>query len=131
QKIELQNQIALLRESNDLKKEKLQIELRQLVSKDSLRKIEERLRIDSLKNTIRGYPVVPFADTIFTIYIKSGSSRPAERAANVARKIQTLYKDEFLKLDSISIEESESTVDIVYGDVIITSISDMDAQWED
>lgn len=130
QKMDLQNQISLLRESNSLKKEKLEFELRELATKDSLRKLEERFQIDSLKKTVIGYPVVPFRDTIFTIYVKSGSSRPEERASNVARKVQALYQDDFLVLDSIHIEETEYTIDIVYKDIIITSVSDMDAKWE-
>lgn len=130
QKVELQKQIDQLRENNVFERQRLQLELQELASKDSLRKIAEKRKIDSLKKTLIGYPVVPFIDTLLTIYIKSGSSKPAERAANFARKVQALYKDDFLNLDSILLDESDYTVDIVYGDMIITSISDMDAQWE-
>lgn len=130
QKIELQKQIDQFRENNSFEKQKLQFELLQLASKDSLRRIAEKNQIDSLKRTLVGYAVVPFTDTLLTIYIKSGSSKPEERAANFTRKVQALYKDDFLQIDSILIEDSDYTVDIVYGDMIITSISDMDAQWE-
>jgi small-conductance mechanosensitive channel len=130
QKIELQKKIDQLRETNSFEKRRLEFELSQLASKDSLRRVVEKRQIDSLKNTLVGYPVVPFADTLLTIYIKSGSSTPKERAANFARKVQALYKDDFLDVDSILLDESDYTVDIVVGDVIITSISDMDAQWE-
>jgi small-conductance mechanosensitive channel len=130
QKVDLQKQIDQLRENNIFERQRLQFELQQLASKDSLRKIVEKRKIDSLKKTLVGYPVVPFTDTLLTIYIKSGSSKPKERAANFARKVQTLYKDDFLILDSILLDESDYTVDIVYGDMIITSISDLDAQWE-
>jgi small-conductance mechanosensitive channel len=130
QKIELQKKIDQLRETNSFEKRRLEFELSQLASKDSLRRVVEKRQIDSLKNTLVGYPVVPFADTLLTIYIKSGSSTPKERATNFARKVQALYKDDFLDVDSILLDESDYTVDIVVGDVIITSISDMDAQWE-
>lgn len=130
QKLELKNQLDHLRENNSFERRKLQQELQQLADKDSMRLLEERVKIDSLKRTVVGSPVVPFQDTVFTIYVKSGSSKSVERAANVTRKIQELYKDEFLKIDSIAIDESEYTVDIVYGDLIITSISDLDAQWD-
>lgn len=130
QKIELQKKIDQLRETNSFEKRRLEFELSQLASKDSLRRVVEKRQIDSLKKTLVGYPVVPFADTLLTIYIKSGSSTPKERAANFARKVQALYKDDFLDVDSILLDESDYTVDIVVGDVIITSISDMDAQWE-
>ncbi len=130
QKVELQRQIDQLRESNSLEKNRLQLDLLQLANKDSLRRIAEKRQIDSLRETLVGYPVVPFTDTLLTFYIKSGSSRPAERAANFTRKVQALYKDDFLNLDSILLDESDYTVDIVYNDMIITSISDMDAQWE-
>jgi small-conductance mechanosensitive channel len=130
QKVELQKKIDQLRETNSFEKRRLEFELSQLASKDSLRRVVEKRQIDSLKNTLVGYPVVPFADTLLTIYIKSGSSTPKERATNFARKVQALYKDDFLDVDSILLDESDYTVDIVVGDVIITSISDMDAQWE-
>lgn len=130
QKLELQKQIDRLKESNSFEKQKLQFELSQLANKDSMRMVIEKRQIDSLKKNLVGYPVVPFTDTLLTIFIKSGSSKPAERAENFSRKVQTLYKDNFLKIDSILLEESDYTVDIVYGDMIITSISDMDAQWE-
>lgn len=130
QKVELQKKIDQLRETNSFEKRRLEFELSQLASKDSLRRVVEKRQIDSLKKTLVGYPVVPFADTLLTIYIKSGSSTPKERAANFARKVQALYKDDFLDVDSILLDESDYTVDIVVGDVIITSISDMDAQWE-
>jgi small-conductance mechanosensitive channel len=131
QKLELQKQIDQLRESNSFERQRLQLELLQLASKDSLRRVAEKKQIDSLKKTLVGYPVVPFNDTLLTIYIKSGSSKPKERAANFASKVQVLYEDDFLEIDSILLDESDYTVDIVYGDIIITSISDMDAQWED
>jgi small-conductance mechanosensitive channel len=131
QKLELQKQIYQLKESNSFERQKLQLELLQLASKDSLRRVAEKKQIDSLKKTLVGYPVVPFNDTLLTIYIKSGSSKPKERAANFANNVQALYKDDFLKIDSILLDESDYTVDIVYGDMIITSISDMDALWED
>lgn len=130
QKEDLRQQIAQLKESNSFEKKKLQGELQRLVDNDSIRKVQEQAKIDSLKKIVLGSPVVPFQDTVFTIYVKSGSSKSFERSANVTRKIQDLYDDEFLKIDSMRIDESEYTVDIVYGDLIITSISDLDAQWE-
>lgn len=129
QKLDLRNQIEQLKESSVYEKRKLQNELQSLVDSDSIRKVEERLKIDSLRKIVRGSPVVPFQDTIFTIYVKSGSLKSNERSANVARKMQDLYKDEFLKVDSIFIESSEYTVDIIYGDLIITSVTELDAQW--
>lgn len=129
-KLELQKQIDKLNESNSFEKQKLQFELSQLANKDSMRRVLEKRQIDSLKKVLVGYPVVPFSDTLLTIYIKSGSSRPAERAANFSRKVQGLLEDDFLIVDSILLDESDYTVDIIYGDVIITSISDLDAQWE-
>jgi len=68
-------------------------------------------------------------DTLFLVYSKIGASTPKERAINISRKIEKLYEDDFLKTDSILVVKSENTCDIVYGEIIIMSISENDAIW--
>jgi small-conductance mechanosensitive channel len=68
-------------------------------------------------------------DTLFSIYSKLGSLTSSERAVYANAKINKLYNDDFLKIDSIIVVNSESTCDIVYKDIIIMSVSENDAIW--
>ncbi len=83
---------------------------------------------DSLNAINIGYPVTGArGDTLFNIYTKIGASTPVERAANISRKIKKLYEDDFLNIDSVLIQKSENSLDIVYKEIIIMSISERDA----
>jgi small-conductance mechanosensitive channel len=85
-------------------------------------------KIDSSGSGIKGYPVIGLQeDTLFDIYSKIGSLKPQERASSITKKIRALNDDNFLKIDSIMWVESENTIDIVYKDMIIMSISESDA----
>jgi small-conductance mechanosensitive channel len=91
---------------------------------------QNKARIDSLRITVKGYPVVGAQnDTIFYIYSKIGSFTPQERAASISGKIKKLYNDDFLNIDSIINVQSENTIDIVYKDMIVMSVSESDAMW--
>jgi small-conductance mechanosensitive channel len=88
--------------------------------------------IDSLKSVTPGFPVLGVTgDTLFSIYAKIGSTPPVERAANISKRIKTLYEDDFLFLDSIYAMGAEYSVDIMYRENIIMSISETDAMWQD
>jgi small-conductance mechanosensitive channel len=87
-----------------------------------------QIKNDSSGSGFKGYPVIGLQDdTLFVIYSKIGSLKPQERASSITKKIRTLNDDNFLKIDSIMWVESESTIDIVYKDMIIMSISESDA----
>ena len=86
--------------------------------------------IDSLKTRAKGYPVVAHADTLFYVYTKLGPFSPRERAALTAEKVQTLEKGVFFSPDSLRIYPSEQTVDMMYGEQVLQSISDNDALWQ-
>jgi small-conductance mechanosensitive channel len=83
---------------------------------------------DSSGSGFKGYPVIGLQkDTLFTIFSNIGSLKPQERASSITKKIRTLNEDNFLKIDSIMWVESENTIDIVYKDMIIMSVSESDA----
>lgn len=93
------------------------------VPNDSIQSVE-------LKKLNIGYPVTGILkDTLFYIHSKLAASLPKERAINITKRIQKLYDDDFLKIDSIYTFPSEHNIDIVYGDFIIMSVSEMDARW--
>ncbi|HUX95742.1 MAG TPA: mechanosensitive ion channel family protein [Bacteroidales bacterium] len=89
---------------------------------------EQKSISDSLKSTDKGYPVMGLnQDTLFFIHGKIGASTPQERAINITRKIKKLYEDDLVDLDSVKIIKAENTYDIVYGEIIIMSISEHDS----
>jgi small-conductance mechanosensitive channel len=81
-----------------------------------------------MRKGIQGYPVLGVMnDTIFYVYIKMGASTPSERAKHITEKIGRLYEDAGFNVDSLTIVKSENSVDLVYRDIIVTSVSAPDA----
>lgn len=131
-KAELENELKTLKTTDNIHKEELLQQLNAIGEKEKLRIEDKKARIELLKNTARGYPVVGvLGDTLFNIYSKIGSSSANERASRITRKIANLYDDDFIKTDSIKVEKSDYTYDVIYGEIIIMSISENDAIWYD
>lgn len=127
---ELQNQLNSLKTTDNLKKEELLQQLKEISDRNQLQEMQKKARIDSLRQYIKGQPVTGVMnDTLFYIYAKIGASTPHERAVNISGKIKNLYNNDFLKVDSIITVKSENTIDIVYGETIIMSVSETDALW--
>jgi small-conductance mechanosensitive channel len=129
-KSELEQQIISLKTTDNIQKEELQRQLSEINSREQQMAAERLARIDALRETVTGSPVTgPLKDTLFYVYSRIGSLTPNERADNISRKINILFKDDLLKTDSIRISHSENSHDIIYGDFIIMSISENDALW--
>ena len=129
-KAELESQLLKLKTTDNLQKEDLLQQLKSIEENEKKRIEDKKAHIESLRNTAKGYPVIgSMKDTLFLIYSKIGASTPKERATNISRKIVKLYEDDFLKADSILVMKSENTFDIIYGEIIIMSISENDAIW--
>lgn len=80
------------------------------------------------KPKLKGYPIVPFKDTLFYIYNKVGSFSAENRAKAITTKIRSLYEDDLFKADSLKIIPSDISLDIVYkGDLILMSVLKADA----
>ena len=129
-RIELEALLASLKTADNVNKEKLQKQLQGISDRELMRIEQKRARIDSLRINAIAYPVIgAMNDTLFLIYAKIGASTARERAANVSKKLKNLYDDDFLNIDSIITIDSENTQDIVYGEIIIMSVSETDALW--
>ena len=103
-KTDLENQLIYLKTTDNLQKEELLRKLKAIESNDKQRISEKKARIDSLRITAKGYPVIEARDdTLFLIYSKIGASTPKERAFNITKKIKNLYEDDFFKMDSLSV----------------------------
>lgn len=132
QKVALEQQLNALKTTDNLKKEELQAQLIAINEKENSRISEKRARIDSLKKVTKGYPVTGFfGDTLFLLYSKSGSFSPKERAEAVNKRIEKLGSTIDFDVNSLKIENAETTFDILQGESIIMSINESDALWND
>ena len=129
-KSELESQLLKL-ETNDIqKKEELQQQLKAIDANAAKLAESKKPYSDLLRNTAKGFPVTGVLnDTLFFVFSKIGASTPKERANNISHKIGILYEDDFLNTDSILVIKSEDNYDIVYGEIIIMSLSENDAKW--
>ncbi|MGJ1349600.1 hypothetical protein ACR784_11185 [Sphingobacterium multivorum] len=130
ERVKLQHEIADLKSQNSPKKENLKQQLNEFDEENNLRKQQLKVKVDSIKKNTKRYAVAPFQDTLFYIYNKLGSSLAKDRAYNVVSRIRNLYEDDFVKVDSFKIENNEISADIVYKDLVITSVTELDALLE-
>lgn len=128
QKKVMQQQL-LLSTDNDARKKELQQKLYSFEQADSLKKVANLLRINQLRATHNGFPVVPFGDTLFYIYNKLGPLQPSERAQNINRKLAQLSDDPFFIADSIHPIQNENNIDVIYNDLVLLTVTDDDALW--
>ena len=125
----LRQELITLGDNDHKRKSELTTERDELAYRDSLRRVAQRQRVDSLHALIDGYPVVLGNDTLFRIYANLGSLSPMERSMLVSPRIHSLTKDYYFEPDSLRVIQSEFTTDIVYRSTLITSISDLDGIW--
>lgn len=129
-RVALEQQLLSLKTTDNLKKDELQKQLQVLNEKESLRLAEKKAQIDAMRLTAKGYPVTGFfKDTLFNVYSKLGSFSAKDRADAISIRIKKLSDYYSFKADSLKITESETTVDLVYGENIIISVSENDALW--
>ncbi|MDP3929125.1 MAG: mechanosensitive ion channel family protein [Bacteroidota bacterium] len=124
-------QISALRITDFAEKDQLLRKLMAIEENEKQLKLLKKQSIDSLKFTATAFPVLGvFNDTLFFIYAKIGASKPADRAKNISNRLETLFEDDALLIDSIKCVDAEFTYDIVYGETIISSVSETDALWQ-
>jgi small-conductance mechanosensitive channel len=97
---------------------------------DSLKKVQNRQYIDSLRSVTVATPVVVERDTLYYIYAKRGGVSPQKRAGDVAGMILSLGKQFSLNPDSVYIESTDITTELMYKDKVIASFTDLDGLWE-
>jgi len=96
---------------------------------DSIHQDDINNRIAVLKQKAIGQPVVVDRDTLFLVFTKRGDSSPQERAASIAAKILLISDNDLFNIDSLEINESLNSTDIVYQEIIVMSISKVDELW--
>ncbi len=130
-KMELLEQISHVKESEKLKRDKLLEELKKIEATELESKTKSRAKIERLKQTEKGHPVILLRDTLFNIYTKVGALVPQERAKNITEKVKALYQDDFFDAEKIVAQPWENSLDITYDNLVIMSVSDLDALWFD
>ena len=119
----------LQNEVNARRRSELEQQIEALQKEDSIRRDMQQRRIDSLKQTATGAPVMLRYDTLYFIYTNMGAVSAVERADLQSRKILNAAKSYSEKTDSIHVAEGNFTSDLVFRDVILASITDNDALW--
>ena len=130
-RVDLMKRIQLLQENDKVSQASLRKQIREIEQRDSLRNAHQKQKILELRSSTKGYNVAPLGDSLYTIYTKLGPVMAEDRANNVAEKIELLIRDDYFYPDSMYIEEHDGTMDIMYQNLIVISVSDWDALWLD
>lgn len=96
---------------------------------DSLRQAERKAKIDSLRNVTQGAPLIVEDDTLFVIYAREGGMLPEARVTAARNKILEAGKSLAMFVDSIYVFDSEVSTDVMVGESVILSVTDLDALW--
>ncbi len=129
-KKELEDRLSELKSSDASKREQLVKQLNAIAFQDSIRLVERKQKIDSLRKYVSGYGVAPFfGDTLFYIYTRLGSFGPKDRADAITERIKKLAQINFGAKDSLKLIPNEQIVDISSGENVIMSVTDDDALW--
>lgn len=129
--VALLNELSQLKTTDNLKKVELLAEIEALRNSDRLAREAQRKRVDSLRAISKGFPVVPFQDTLFFVYSKLGPFTPQLRANHTVEQIRHIAADRTFQSDSLRIFRSEESTDLYYNQNIILTVTHVDAIWED
>jgi small-conductance mechanosensitive channel len=131
EKVALTLQLENLRANDVAEKNRLQRRLDSMALMKSRRDSISKARIDSLRSSTTGVPVVFHKDTILFIYSKLGPFSPSERVARVQDKLGIIADDPTYDSELFKTFLGEESYDIMYEDVIVMSVTDRDAFWLD
>lgn len=108
----------------------LEARLREMNFNDSVLRANTVDALEKLRISAVGFPVAPFNDTLFNIYLKVASFKPVQRSLAISERIIHLYEDPFYSADSLRVVEGDYTCDIFYGSSdVIMSVTPNDALW--
>jgi small-conductance mechanosensitive channel len=130
-RIQLQSELANAA-GNKKRTRELEEKLRQISVKDSVRAAKRLGYIKKLRQTEKGFAVVPFNDTLFYIFLNVGSFSAKERAGRISNQIRKIAEEPSFNVDSLRINQTEFGYDIVSekGFVIMT-VTQLDGLWFD
>ncbi|WP_167597053.1 mechanosensitive ion channel family protein [Leeuwenhoekiella sp. ZYFB001] len=127
---DLEARLDAVSSTNNRERTQLEAQLKQFETKENELLEKKRLQIERLKKTTRGFPVAGFEDdTLFLIYNRLGSFSAQERANATSSRIKRLTETLEFFSDSLKVNENEATVDVIYGNQTIASVTEVDALW--
>ena len=97
---------------------------------DSLAELERHRRVDSLRQITPGAPLIIDEDTLYTLYARKGGMMAETRVRVTKGVITDIGRSLTFTLDSIYIFEGEYSTDIMVGEHVVASITDMDGLWQ-
>ena len=101
----------------------------EIARQDSIKQVQRRQRIDSLRQITQGSPVVVDGDTLFVLYTHKGGASAEMRAQAARDVIRTIGHSLKVRPDSVYLVESEHAVDVMGGEYVILTLSDADGMW--
>ncbi len=125
---ELRNQVQELKLQGIMMQEQLELTGKS-AKEDSLRKAERKARVDSLRNVTPGAPLIVEGDTLLVIYARKGGLLPEARVSSAKNKIYEVGKRLTMFADSVYVFDSEVSSDVMVGEDVILSVTDLDALW--
>ena len=99
------------------------------VMMDSIIQANRKHLIDSLRALTPGAPLVVDEDTLLRLYARRGGITPETRTQTAGEKISELGHRLTLRADSLYIFEGDFSSDIMAGNEVVLSITDMDGLW--
>jgi small-conductance mechanosensitive channel len=129
---ELQREIAALKSSDQERRSQIQEEINDLDAQKVALSLQKKDQIEKLRNSTRGYPVIgSFGDTLFQLYLNTGSFMAKERADAISRRINQLTEIIGFSEDSLQVISDDANFYVVHNKEVILSVTPNDALWED
>lgn len=97
---------------------------------DSLQRVHRQRQIDSLRAVTQGVPLVVEKDTLLLLYARKGGMLPEARVKAATEIIRKLGRKLSFRTDTLQVFESDMSSDIMAGEEVILSITDLDAMWQ-
>lgn len=108
-----------------------------LLKIDTVVQLDTVIKSDTLLKTLKGYvssssltgsPVTFMNDTLFFVYAQIGPYTPDERAKSIMERLERISKDPTIILDSIKLQNEANFTNIIIGDLVLMSVTDVDAR---
>ncbi len=122
----LRNQVQELQLQRIMMQERLEASGRS----DSIQVAERKARIDSLRKITPGAPLVIDGDTLLVLYARKGGVYAETRVEQAYSRIMSQGKRLTMFTDSVYVYESDFFSDIMAGNEVILSVTDIDALWQ-
>ena len=108
----------------------MQEQLAETGRSDSARQAERKARVDSLRTITQGAPLVIEGDTLLVLYARKGGMLAENRVEQAYNTIMSQGKRMTMFADSVYVYESDFFSDIMAGNDVILSVTDLDGLWQ-